>query len=83
LFHAVDDRADQMRQTERLRHVGVHRSGDPSEIVEVFLGEQQRLQFVRFPSIAGHWHQAHADSSTLGESAEQKSLPRKLKKFSG
>jgi len=83
LRHTVDDRADQVRQAEGLRHVGIHRPGNLPEVVEVLVGEKQRLQLAGFASFANRGHQMHADSSTLGESPEGKSLPWKLKIFSG
>src|SRR6185436_1698208 len=82
LFHAIDDRADQERKAERLRHVGVHLTGNLPEVVEMFLGERDRLQLVA-AAFAGRWHQVHADSSTLGESAEGISLPPNCEKLSG
>jgi hypothetical protein len=80
LLHAVDDRADQVRQAEGLGHVRVHLSRNLPEVIEVLFGEKKGFQLAGRQSFADRWHQVHADSSVLGESAERKSLPLQVKK---
>jgi hypothetical protein len=46
LFNAIQDRADQMGEADRCRHVGVELPDDPAEIVQMTVGKRQRLQLV-------------------------------------
>jgi len=61
LFHAIQDRADQVGKADRCRHVGVELPDDPAEIVEMTVGKRQRLQLIsRFQvSFLGRWHEFH------------------------
>lgn len=61
LFHAIQDRADQVGEADRCRHVGVELSDELPEVVEVSVGKRQRLQLVCRvqASILGRWHQMH------------------------
>jgi hypothetical protein len=61
LFNAIEDRADQVGQAERGRHVRIHPAGNLPEIVEVFPGEGDRLQRIRRcgSSFLIWWHEAH------------------------
>jgi hypothetical protein len=52
LFHAVDDRADEVRQSEGLGHVGVDLSRYLAEIVQVRVREDQSLQLAAGPFVA-------------------------------
>ena len=76
LFDAIDQRSDQMRQAERFRHVGVQFSGDLPEEVEVPVGEHERLELVPSGrSLLSRWHGVHSDSSDLGVTGPDLSLP--------
>jgi len=77
LFHAIQDRADEVGETYRCRHVGIELPDDPPEIVEVMVGKRQRLQLVRRfqVSVLGRWHEMHLESSVLGVTGGIKSLP--------
>ncbi|HKR65138.1 MAG TPA: hypothetical protein VJZ00_15500 [Thermoanaerobaculia bacterium] len=67
LRHTIENRADQMRQTERRRHVRIHFMGKLPEVVEVPVGKGDGLQLIR-PSgwhLIHLWHQVHGDGSRL------------------
>ena len=61
LLDAIQDRADQMRQTERRRHVGVELDSGLPEVVEVFVRKDEGLQLGRraASSCFRRWHQVH------------------------
>jgi hypothetical protein len=60
-FHAIQDRADQVWQAERLRHGGVEFTGSLLEVIEVVARKDDRLQLVRrsrAPFLC-RWHEVH------------------------
>jgi hypothetical protein len=61
LFHAIQDRADQVGEADRCRHVGVELPDDPAEIVEMMVGKRQRLQLASHFQVSclGLWHEFH------------------------
>jgi len=77
LFHAIEDRADQVREADRCRHVGVELLTDAPEIVEMMVGEGERFQFVghaRGSFFTGP-NEMHMENSVLGVTGTIKSLP--------
>jgi hypothetical protein len=77
LFHAIQNRADQMGETDRCRHVGVELSDDPSEIVEMTIRKRERFQLIGRiqASVLDRGHEMHLESSSLGVTGAAKSLP--------
>ena len=61
LFHAVQDRSNEMGETEGHRHVGVELEGCLPEVVEMFVRQNEGFQLVgRAASSRFHrWHQVH------------------------
>jgi hypothetical protein len=61
LFNAIQNRADQMRQAKRRRHVGVQLEGRLPQVVEVFVREDEGLQLTlgATSSFFLRWHQVH------------------------
>jgi hypothetical protein len=77
LLYTIEDRADQVGETYRCRHVGIQFPGDPPEVIEVPVRKRQCFQLVGGvrTSILGRWHQMHLESSDLGVTGAMKSLP--------
>jgi len=46
LLDTIQDRADQMRQAERRRHVGIELESGLSEVVEMFVRQDEGFQLV-------------------------------------
>jgi hypothetical protein len=62
LFNTVENRADQVRQPERLRHCRVQFAGNLPEIIEVMTRKDDRLHLVRRSrrsSFLYRWHHVH------------------------
>ena len=76
LFETIEDRADQVRPGERLRHAWIHLAAQLPEVVEVPVGENDRLELVTArSSVLGRWHEMHSESSDLGVTGANISLP--------
>jgi len=69
LLHAVEDGADQMRQAERRRHVGVELERSLPEVIDVSRRQAEGLQLVQraASSCLCRWNQVHSDTAPVKE----------------
>ena len=60
-FHAIQNRPDEMGKTEGRGHVGVELECCLTEVVEMFVGQNEGFQLVRRAASSRfhRWHQVH------------------------
>ena len=62
LFDTVQNRANQVGEADRCRHVRVELSDDPSQIVQMAVGQRQRFQLIDCIAavLRGRGHEVHS-----------------------
>ena len=75
-FETIEDGADQVRPGERLGHARIHLAAQLPEIVEVPVGKDDCLELIPArSSVLNRWHEMHSESSDLGVTGANISLP--------